>query len=604
MPRRKRLKVSSTSTAIYELIGKLMKLARRQRQNENIKLILQNENKWRSNGAFELELTAEMEAAEQLEFDLSKLINSVRDPNENSITDRLTDRYYEPVTLQILSLTHFHSGSILAQTVFDRISSRDVATLVTGLISNPTRHHALSLLHYAFDPVYWKQRYETIRRTCYLYERIKVPPVIGLVQFADLISRHTNLLARKSKTKDVTIKDIEIYDKMVGNHYFLHYSGWDDTVKKHKGISLGEIAEVGNDSLDDGLILPYKCSLLCLRQLDFLSALGDHDGPSVADHPITTHPSKSIIRFILMEPFLIRHKRDPDLDLDDLEASFIPDSPVKFESISTLSGLRLPSVADHGNFKNAQKRILPAITTNRIDIGHNRQTEVITLHLIQLAKGAETTTTAIVLDAFTNDLEDYDKKSNVEFSIDGFAVSLTHTAVLTAQFHPGKKGTPISQCIFLITLADQTVKKVVILSPSTSMQWRSDIHLSAGAVFYKRNEKFLWSNSTAIHFYRVDFNRNKFDLLHKYDAMTQLTLFDKFVYAECLDDRTLLMAVRRIAIDSHKLHQVVDSVPSAGNSFIETFPDCSRSRGVKFRISIDEEPLKLQIENCLSRTKS
>ena len=226
--------------SMIEVIEILTKIVKRQKQNKKIKSILQNGNKWRENGKFEQKLIAEMKSAELFEEQLSDFITCFKEPVETTITNRLSERYYEPITLQILSLTTFHSGTLLAKKVFDQIPNETVMALVSGLIAIPDYQHSLAQLHYSFDNRYWEQRYEIVCKTSYYYERLVKPENIGLIHFADLLTRHENLINWKSNVKtsnSLRVGELgnsasdnergnfhrEIYlNSMVGNNYVLH----------------------------------------------------------------------------------------------------------------------------------------------------------------------------------------------------------------------------------------------------------------------------------------------------------------------------------------------------------------------------------------------
>ena len=138
-------RIRRNPNSIIEVIEILTKIVKRQKQNEKIKSIMQNGNKWRENGKFEQKLIAEMESAELFEEQLSDFITCFKEPVETTITNRLRERYYEPITLQILSLTTFHSGTLLAKKVFDQTSNETVMALVSGLIAIPDYQHSLRL---------------------------------------------------------------------------------------------------------------------------------------------------------------------------------------------------------------------------------------------------------------------------------------------------------------------------------------------------------------------------------------------------------------------------------------------------------------------------
>ena len=340
--------MSHTSRSLFKEIKKLIKIAERQRQNEKLLKILKESNKCRKNGKFERTLLVEMEKAKKVERELNNLLNDETGPEETSLTDRLTERYYEPVIPQILNLTTFHSGSILVQKVFDQMSNESVVCLVKALLSSPTQHKCLSQLHYSFDNRYWKGRYETVCQTSYLFEQIEKPFLeLGLLHFVDLLIRHQNLLERKSKIVQFSMDDLILYDNMFGNHFFL---------------------SVESDQVELGQVVGKGDSISLVKSL---CTVGYTMGPN--DY-----------HYILFEPFLLRHESQSSEY--HFEVAFLPTSPDNFETgFKSDEEFVLPNnVEDYGNFKNSTRRILPAISTKIEILDENFQKEIITLHLIEL----------------------------------------------------------------------------------------------------------------------------------------------------------------------------------------------------------------------------
>ena len=338
--------MTQTSRGLFKEIKKLIKIAKRQRQNEKLLKVLKESNKCRNNGKFERKLLAEMEKGKKLEVELKKLLESETEPEETTLTERLTERYYEPVTPQIVSLTTFHSGSILVQKVFDQMSNENVVCLVKALLSSPAQHKSLNQLHYSFDNRYWKQRYETVCQTSYLFEQIESPvSELGLVHFADLLIRHQNLLERKSKIVKFSLDELVIYDDMFGNNYFLSVE---------------------------------------LDQVELGQIVGKFDSISLVKS-ICTVGSGVDYRFLLFEPFLLRH--DDESSPFDFEVSFLPSSPDNFETgfKADETEFELPdNVEECGNFEHSTRRILPAISKKIETVDEHYQKEIITIHLIEL----------------------------------------------------------------------------------------------------------------------------------------------------------------------------------------------------------------------------
>ena len=343
--------MSHTSRSLFKEIKKLTKIANRQRQNEKILNVLKESNKYKTNGKFERKLLEEMEKWEKLAQELKKLLDNETEPEETSLTERLTEQYYEPVTAQIVSLTTFHSGSILVQKVFDQMSNESVVCLVKALLSSPAQHKSLSQLHFSFDNRYWKERYETVCQTSYLFEQLEAPvSEVGLVHFADLLNRHQNLLENKSKIVKFSLDDVVIYDDMFGSNFFL--SEQSDVLSRTEQVFLGQIVGKGTST----------------SLVKSICALGPGDD----------------YNFILFEPFLLKWGTGNDYDF---EVSFLQTSPHKFDAgfkVDKEEIFELPRNIECSNFKNSTRRILPAVSKKIIKIDENYQKEIITLHLIEL----------------------------------------------------------------------------------------------------------------------------------------------------------------------------------------------------------------------------
>ena len=343
-------KTNQTSRTLFKQIRQLIKIAKRQRQNEIILKGLKESNKCRNNGKFERTLLMEMEKGKRLEKELRKVIlENETESEETTLTERLTERYYEPVTPQIVNLLTFHSGSILVQKVFDQMSNENVVCLVKALLSSPAQHKSLSQLHYSFDNRYWKERYDAVCQTSYLFEQIESPvSELGLVHFADLLIRHQNLLERKSKIVKFSLDELVIYDDMFGNNFFLSKTG----VVRTEQVFLGRIVgKVSSTSL-----LKSVCTL----------------GPGFN------------YNFILFEPFLLKWGIGNEYDF---EVAFLRTSPHKFDARFKANDeeiFELPRNIECSNFKNSTRRILPAVSKKIVKIDENYQKEIITLHLIEL----------------------------------------------------------------------------------------------------------------------------------------------------------------------------------------------------------------------------
>ena len=97
---------------LFEISQIFLKLAKRERQNKQIRAVLHKSKKWRKNGHFENEILAELKTAKMIFKKVSKILKNVK-MKEEKMLDRLTEHYYEPVGYKIQSLTTFHNGYVL-----------------------------------------------------------------------------------------------------------------------------------------------------------------------------------------------------------------------------------------------------------------------------------------------------------------------------------------------------------------------------------------------------------------------------------------------------------------------------------------------------------
>ena len=74
-------------------------------------------------------------------------ISDAEDYEEQTLEQRLTDEYYEPIEPQIRAMVEFQSGPLLARTVFNRMETEGVISLVTWLLSKPDKHESLATLY-------------------------------------------------------------------------------------------------------------------------------------------------------------------------------------------------------------------------------------------------------------------------------------------------------------------------------------------------------------------------------------------------------------------------------------------------------------------------
>ena len=177
---------------------RLLKLAKKQKSTLKMKNVLERSNKWRKNGKVEKDILHKLEIARQKRMKLTELLCDTESNPEQSLRARLTDQYYEPIESQIMALTTFHSRTILAQKVFDKITTENVANLVTWLISKPSKHDALRRLNIAFDDMYWKQRINRVRQSSYLYEQIEESSQVDILEFTSQIQQHQDIMLGKS----------------------------------------------------------------------------------------------------------------------------------------------------------------------------------------------------------------------------------------------------------------------------------------------------------------------------------------------------------------------------------------------------------------------
>ena len=117
--------------------------------------------------------------------------------DDEPIMDRLHERYYESVDLQIQNISECHAGLLLTQKVFGFLSDENVTILVERMLQNKNQHAALRHLHRAFDPAYWNNRLRAIKDTCPAWGIMNIPDQVGLVQFGQLCLRRNRILQRQ-----------------------------------------------------------------------------------------------------------------------------------------------------------------------------------------------------------------------------------------------------------------------------------------------------------------------------------------------------------------------------------------------------------------------
>jgi len=219
---------------------------------------------------------------------------------EGTLRARLTDQYYEPIESQITALTTFHSRTILAQKVFDKMSAENVVNLVTWLISKPSKHGVLQNLTFSFDDMYWKQRMNRVRQTSYLFEQIDESSQVDILEFISQILQHQSIVRGKSvdivhtKTNKICINtESQLHDNalesaMIGHQTILfnivNEQCWEfDAVRRE-----GRFSEEQND-------IPV-----------YISEILKNNGPEVGfSNPIETGYTNGD-KILLFEPFVIK----------------------------------------------------------------------------------------------------------------------------------------------------------------------------------------------------------------------------------------------------------------------------------------------------------
>ena len=206
----KRPRCDENLISFEEASARLLKLAKQHKRTLKAKNVLEESNKWRQNGNVEKEILRELEVDRQKRMKLTEILCCDTECNpEQTLRARLTDQYYEPIESQIMAITTFHSRTILAQKVFDKISTENVVNLVTWLISKPGKHDALRRLNFAFDNIYWKQRINRVRQSSYLFEQIEQSKEVDILEFTSQIVQHQNIIRGKS-VKVVEYKNVKI----------------------------------------------------------------------------------------------------------------------------------------------------------------------------------------------------------------------------------------------------------------------------------------------------------------------------------------------------------------------------------------------------------
>jgi len=217
----KRPRCDENLISFEEASARLLKLAKQHKRTLKAKNVLEESNKWRQNGNVEKEILRELEVDRQKRMKLTEILCCDTECNpEQTLRARLTDQYYEPIESQIMAITTFHSRTILAQKVFDKISTENVVNLVTWLISKPSKHDALRRLNFSFDTTYWKQRINPVRQSSYLFEQIEQSKEVDILEFTSQIVQHQHIIRGKS-VEVVQCKNVQIYTNSEGQIYYM-----------------------------------------------------------------------------------------------------------------------------------------------------------------------------------------------------------------------------------------------------------------------------------------------------------------------------------------------------------------------------------------------
>ena len=208
----------------------ILKFSKRYAQNNEIKAHLERTNQWCPDvSIIEQQVCAELKIAFDRLVELNKFIDTIKlDFVEEKLEERLAVKYYQPIESQLMAMTTFHSGSILTEKVFNRMTDQSVVELTLWLLGKPEKYDCLRRLQNSFDPRYWKHRIKSVRKTSYLFEQMEQPENVGLIEFTGQIVRHANLM--KGATKRITpATNIKIYRQMIGHRYFLYCSPEDSS---------------------------------------------------------------------------------------------------------------------------------------------------------------------------------------------------------------------------------------------------------------------------------------------------------------------------------------------------------------------------------------
>ena len=208
-------------------------VAERIKEKKKVKLHLRA--KWRPDDDYERAFETEMEKLTKVATEVTGVMDQLETSLElskirfdQSVADQITERYYDPIAMQLHSMATFHSKTILAQKVFDKISDESVFMLLDGILSHGDRSESIRILHYSFDNLYWKGRYVQLKKTCYIFDWLIEPEEIGLLQFYQLYKRWEIMRIGGGKMWNVPGFPDEIGRRGFGNvgcQYFIHTYG-------------------------------------------------------------------------------------------------------------------------------------------------------------------------------------------------------------------------------------------------------------------------------------------------------------------------------------------------------------------------------------------
>ena len=297
----KRPRCGENLISFEEASARLLKLAAQHKRTLKVKNVLERSNKWRESGKVEKEILHELDIARQKQMKLTEILWCESNPEEETLRARLTDQYYESIEPQITALTTFHSRTILAQRVFDKMSAENVVNLVTWLVSKPSKHDVLRNLKFSFDDTYWKQRINRVRQSSYLYEEIGESSEVDILEFTSQIMQHQTIM--RGKSVDVLQLDFGFFAKIcIHSEEQNRGNGMDNALIGHQNVLFNIVNE---EDLNEE-VFPERYSEEDEHLPIFIAEILKNNGPEVDfSNPIETGYCNGD-NILLFEPFIIK----------------------------------------------------------------------------------------------------------------------------------------------------------------------------------------------------------------------------------------------------------------------------------------------------------